>query len=150
MNGTKLFSLDRPCTYRDDERDIDNTTYRDIYYHTIDSMIHHTSPTTEEVAAAQENGATPNLPVDIVRSVEFMSPNGIALMLRYPNFFSIPVDKTLDEIKAFVKNDLDNQWSWMSYQNSILISEEDAGIAHDYLHAGVMQGISALPIEIKT
>lgn len=37
-------------------------------------MMKHVSPTPSELAAAEQNGATPSLAIDVVRSVEFLSP----------------------------------------------------------------------------
>ena len=54
--------------------DIDNTLYRNFDYHTIPSMMKHVSPTPSELAAAEQNGATPSLAIDVVRSVEFLTP----------------------------------------------------------------------------
>ena len=34
----------------------------------------HVSPTAAELSAAESNGATPSLAVDVVRSVEFLTP----------------------------------------------------------------------------
>lgn len=34
----------------------------------------HVSPTNAEIAAAEKNGMTPSLAIDIVRSVEFLTP----------------------------------------------------------------------------
>lgn len=34
----------------------------------------HVSPTPAELAAAEANGSTPSLAIDVIRSVEFLSP----------------------------------------------------------------------------
>ncbi len=51
----------------------DVTHYEDRYYHTIPSLWKHISPTDEEIAAESINGVTPSTPVDIKRSVEFLT-----------------------------------------------------------------------------
>jgi hypothetical protein len=52
----------------------DNTTYKDILYHTIPSIVYHKSPTDDEIAAALKTGATPSLSIDMDRYVEFQTP----------------------------------------------------------------------------
>ncbi len=37
-------------------------------------MMKHVSPTPAELSAAESNGATPSLAIDVVRSVEFLTP----------------------------------------------------------------------------
>ncbi len=53
---------------------VDSTQYKNLSFHTIPSLYHHTSPTDEEIAAAMANRMTPSLPVDMVRYVEFVTP----------------------------------------------------------------------------
>lgn len=53
---------------------VDNTIYHDRAYHTIPSLMKHVSPTPDELSAAEKNGTTPSLAIDIVRSVEFLTP----------------------------------------------------------------------------
>lgn len=53
--------------------DIDNTIYQNRIYHSIPSLLKHVSPTSDEISAAQANGATPSLPVDAIRTVEFLT-----------------------------------------------------------------------------
>lgn len=52
---------------------VNNTNYRNLNYHTIDGILYHISPTDEEFKAAEDNGATPSIPVNINRSVEFLT-----------------------------------------------------------------------------
>ena len=144
LDGKGVSSVDNSC-------DRDNTVYRDISFHTIDSMVHHTSPSLDELNAATENGVTPSLPVDMTRAVEFVSPMGAAVMLRYPNFFTLPMDVSVDELKAFIKNDLDNQWNWMNYKDGTTgIKNDEIRIAKEYLDAGTMDSPGQIAMNIKT
>lgn len=65
-------------TYKEGGKDgetytVNNTNYRNLNYHTIDGILYHISPTNDEIAAAESNGVTPNLPINIDRSVEFLT-----------------------------------------------------------------------------
>ncbi len=53
---------------------IDTTVREDYNYRLIPGFLKHISPTDEEISAAEQNGVTPSLPVDMVRYLEFLTP----------------------------------------------------------------------------
>lgn len=91
VDGSIIAEKDNECTLQAgaDGTLNNNTTYRSIVYHTIDSLSHHTSPTVEELAAAKKNGSTPSLAIDTKRYVEFITPKGNVARIEYPNFFQV-------------------------------------------------------------
>lgn len=71
----------------DGSEQVNFTNYRDLRYHTIEGILYHISPTEQEIAAAESAGVTPNIPVNINRSVEFLTKKGNTVTVQYPNFF---------------------------------------------------------------
>ncbi len=66
-------------------------------------FLKHVSPTDEEISAAESNGVTPSLPVDMVRYLEFLTPKGNIARINYPNFFEAPITDRAS-IRAWLKN----------------------------------------------
>lgn len=50
-----------------DSKTIDITNYRSLQYHAIPGILKRVSPTPTEINAAEENGITHSLPIDINR-----------------------------------------------------------------------------------
>lgn len=92
LDGQVIKRIARTCIMigGDTESSVDTTTYENQIFHTIPSLLHHISPTDDEIAAAKQNGVTPSLPVDMIRYVEFLTPKGNIAHLTYPNFFNTP------------------------------------------------------------
>lgn len=88
----------------------DITHYENRYYHTVPSLWKHISPEEKEIAAAKENGVTPSLPVDIKRSVEFLTAKGNIARFEYPDFFQSP-GKDGATVRAWLKTLSDQQWN---------------------------------------
>lgn len=88
---------------------MDTTVYEDRVFHTIPSLLHHISPTDDEIQAAEDNGVTPSLPVDMVRYVEFLTQNGKIARINYPNFFSAPAGNRA-EFRAWLKTLSEKEW----------------------------------------
>lgn len=113
LDGQVIEKSDRSCTMlvgsAEDSTMGDKTTYRDIVYHTIDGISHHTSPTIEELAAAKKNGATPSLAIDTVRYIEFVTPKGNIARLEYPNFFRAS-GNTVAELRDWLHKESERQW----------------------------------------
>lgn len=113
----------------------DKTTYRDIVYHTIDGISHHTSPTIEELAAAKKNGATPSLAIDTVRYIEFVTPKGNIARLEYPNFFRAS-GNTVAELRDWLRKEAERQWrEILEAEAATSIPQEHLEIAVRYLRA---------------
>lgn len=89
---------------------MDNTVYRNYRYHTIPSLMRHVSPTPTELAAAENNPATPSLAIDVVRSLEFLTPKGARAKLTYPNLFDAP-STSIADVRAWLKNISDSDWN---------------------------------------
>lgn len=88
----------------------DITHYEDRYYHTIPSLWKHISPTDEEIVAATTNGVTPSTPIDIKRSVEFLTAKGNIARFEYPDFFQSP-GKDVATVRAWLKDLSEKQWN---------------------------------------
>lgn len=56
-------------------------------FHTIPGFATFVSPTSEEIEAAKNNGATPSIPVNIDGYVEFYTKKGNLAKIVFPNFF---------------------------------------------------------------
>ncbi len=88
---------------------IDNTIYRNLYYHTLSWYLKHESPTQIELQEAARSGVTPNLAIDIVRSFEFQTPKGNVVSIEYPNFFRANVN-TPQEVRDYLRQESQRQW----------------------------------------
>ena len=137
----QTWNNNRSCIYETSGSDGESgtrenyTSYRSLKYHTIDGIMYHISPTPEEFAAADANGATPNLPININRSVEFVTKKGNIVKIQYPNFFRTDA-KTIPEMRAWLKADSENQWNAIvAKENATTQSEFDANISTNFLGA---------------
>lgn len=147
IDGQK-YSNNRTCIYRynsgssnrtgsskDDDIIVNYTNYRTLTYHTIDGILRHISPTQEEIAAADKNGVTPNLPIDINRSIEFLTKKGNIATLQYPNFFRMQAS-TIDEVRAWLRENANKQWSAIvDKENATNQPDNEATIAENVLKA---------------
>lgn len=114
---------------------MDYTNYRTLNYHTIDGILYHISPTEEEIAAADENGATPSLPININRSVEFLTKKGNIATIAYPNFYRMDAT-TVEGVRAWLREDANRQWNEiLARENATNQSEFDANISENILGA---------------
>ena len=114
---------------------VNYTNYRTLKYHTIDGVLRHISPTQEEISAADKNGVTPNLPIDINRSIEFLTKKGNIARLQYPNFFRMQAT-TVDEVRSWLRDDANKQWTTIfEKENSTTQSDNEATIAENVLKA---------------
>jgi len=110
----------------------DMTTYENIYFHTIPSILHHISPTDEELSAAIENGATPSIPVDMVRYLEFYTPKGNIARIDYPNFFTLS-GTDIASLRASLKDLSEKTWQKIiDQENSTTLNPKDQ-IAQKFL-----------------
>lgn len=87
-----------------------NLTYKSILW-----VVEHKSPTDAELKAQKESKVTPNLPVDEVRYVDFISATWNYEKIIYPQLFSllsaIKSTDTIEQIKAKIKESLDKKSS---------------------------------------
>lgn len=129
------FCNDSECTF-----DRDNTIYKDEKYHTIPSLLHHTSPTDTEIEAAKENRLTPSLPINTFRSAEFLTPKSGIAKITYPNFFSpdMPYD-SISSVRNWIKGQNDAQW-W-----SIISAESGKSLSSFDAHLNTSLGVTELP-----
>ncbi len=144
LDGTVIKNRNKECTrlvgHADDMQTANVTTYRSLVYHTIDGIMHHTSPTTEELNAAKNNGVTPNLAIDMVRYMEFVTPKGNIARITYPNFYTAPIT-TIEDTRAWLKTQSENQWkAVLEQENASSISESHRIIAEQYLSARPLSG----------
>jgi hypothetical protein len=103
---------DTAATESSDASSTDNTLYQNQSYHTITSLLHHVSPTDDEIAAATANGATPSLAINVIRSVEFLTPSGAVEKVDYPNFFSEDApDTTVADMREWLSSISSSAWS---------------------------------------
>ena len=106
----------------------------------------HVSPTAAELSAAESNGATPSLAVDVVRSVEFLTPRWAKAVLSYPNFFDAPSTNIAD-VRAWLKNISTTEWnSIIAKEATLPLSGKDAGL-NTAIGAGTLP---ASPIDWNT
>lgn len=113
----------------DSPSSVDDTLYEDRYYHSIPSLAKHISPTSAEISAAESNGATPSLPVDIVRSFEFLTPKGNIARLQYPDFFSAPATD-LVTMRRWLKSFSEVQWrAILTTEVKTVITPEQVSVA---------------------
>lgn len=82
-------------------------------------MMKHVSPTPDEINAAEQNGATPSLPIDIIRYVEFLTPKSGRARFNYPNLFDAP-STSIADMRAWLKNVSDTQWNTIITQEAAL------------------------------
>ncbi len=107
---------------------VDNTRYEDRYYHTIDSLMKHVSPTEAELQAALSNGATPSLAVDVIRSLEFLTPKGNIAKFTYPNLFIAPATD-IASMRTWLKTLSESEWNAViSRENSTTLSSYDTTV----------------------
>jgi hypothetical protein len=113
-DGTIVAQSNRTCKEFigawDDITEIDKTIYESVSFHTIPSLLRHVSPTEAEVAAAENNWATPSLPVDMVRYLEYLDPSWTISRINYPNFFNAP-DTDRDGLRTWVNGLSNGKWS---------------------------------------
>lgn len=125
------------CIYADPSTRarIDRTKYQDVTYHTIPGILRHASPTDTEFDAAVQNGATPNLPIDMVRYLEFMTPKGNIARIDYPNFFTLS-GNTVAEVRASLKTLSEQTWAKIITTESGSVLSEKEKQANVYLVSG--------------
>lgn len=118
-----------------DSETVNRTNYRNLSYHTIDGILYHISPTEEELKAAEKNGVTPNLPININRSVEFVTKKGNIVTIKYPNFFRMNATN-IDEVREWLRQDSEKQWQEiLQKENQTEQSDVDAQISENILKA---------------
>ena len=101
----------------------------------VDGLLHHVSPTSEEIAAAKANGVTPNLAIDMRRYVEFMTPKGNIAQLYYPNFYAMTAADVAG-VRAWLREQSQSQWNAIiAQENATNIDPARLNIAFQYLGA---------------
>jgi hypothetical protein len=131
VDGVTKKSATNSCIVYDmDGNSIDNTIYEDVAFHTIPSILRHISPTDEELAAADNSSLVPSLPVDMVRYMEFLTPNGNIARINYPNFFDLPAtSRDIVSVRTWIKNQADTEWSRIiNTENTTPVSSTEASI----------------------
>ena len=124
LDGRAIASANRFCG--------DSTTYESQSYHTIPSLLRHPSPTVAELDVAAKNTMTPSLAIDMVRSVEFLTPKGNRAVIEYPNFFELQ-GNDVASVRAWLRDQSQKSW------NSILQNEQNTPesaerlLVHPYL-----------------
>jgi hypothetical protein len=109
----------------------DTTIYRNYVYHTIPSTLRHISPTITELAFAEANGATPSLPIDVIRSVEFLTERWNRAEIIYPNFFEAPLTSITD-VRTWLRDISNTAWNKIiSEESSRSMSPIDSIISRD-------------------
>jgi hypothetical protein len=116
----------------------DRTIYRNYAFHTIPSLLKHVSPTPSELDAAENNGATPGLPIDIIRSVEFLTPRGAKAKFTYPNLFDAPTE-SVQSVRDWLKNISLTEW------NAILAKESSMSNVGPEIALNSALSVSSLP-----
>ena len=144
LDGVAVKTRDEACIglvgHGEDATMGDMTTYRSVVYHTIDGIMHHTSPTPEELSAAATNGVTPNLAIDMVRYMEFVTPGGNIARITYPNFYSAPITSIADT-REWLRAESERQWQGvLAAENATTISDSHRMIAQQYLSARPLSG----------
>ncbi len=112
--------------------------YQNLSYHTIPSLLTHISPTSEEIGAATANSITPNIPVDMVRSVDFLTPKGNIATFTYPDFFKAP-GNTVAEMRTYLKNLSESEW------NKVITTENGTNLTSSESGANLALGAGILP-----
>jgi hypothetical protein len=79
----------------------------------------HVSPTPDELTAAEQNGATPSLPIDMIRYVEFLTPKSGRARFDYPNLFDAP-SSSIADMRTWLQNLSDTQWNTIISQEATL------------------------------
>ncbi len=114
LNGAPFITAARTCSTTlwsgEDMTTTDTSIREDVSFRTIPSILRHVSPTDEEIQAAEANGVTPSLPVDMIRYVEFLTPKWNIVRLNYPNFFEAPAGDAL-AIRAWLKWISETTWN---------------------------------------
>ena len=118
--------------------DIDTTVYENRSYRSIPSLWKHLSPTSEEIAAATQNGVTPSLPVDIKRSIEFLTAKGNIARFEYPDFFTTP-NGDIASLRAWLKDFSEKQWK------DIISRESTTSLNGSQIEANSYTPTTALP-----
>lgn len=115
----------------------DTTNYRDLEYHTIDGILLKTSPTDEEIKAAEEVAVTPNLAVNQIRSMEFVTKKGNIVTLEFPNFFQMKDDiSSVGGAREWLKKISQEQWQKIKQlEDTTEQSDFDEQIAREFLNA---------------
>ena len=104
----------------------------------IPSLLTHVSPTSEEITAAEVNQVTPNIPVDVIRSLDFLTPKGNIATFTYPNFFKAP-GKTLPELRLYLKNLSESEWK------RAIDAENTKTLSPSELEANTLLGAGTFP-----
>lgn len=132
LDNEVIRERDEQCTNIDDESE---SVRRDIRYHTIEGILHHTSPTDEEIEAAEVNGMTYSLPIDVERSIEFITPKGNHAVIKYPNLFQTPAT-TIDDMRVWIDQMINTQWNEiLTQERNTPFSDAHVEIAREYLDA---------------
>lgn len=104
--------------------------HSNYYFKKVLGVVEHKSPTDEEFWAQLKNMATPSLPSDRNRYVDFVSAKWNQKKFEYPNLFRINIPETnnlnYEYVKTKVKEYLDGRSSDF---NKILTSENPAGLS---------------------
>lgn len=123
---------------------IDTSEYVSVSYHTLEGILRHISPTDAEIAAAKSSGATPSLPIDTIRYVEFVTPKGNIARIHYPNFFQTPATD-IASFRAWLSDISRNDW------NSIIAQENATNLSPEQIQAKQYLGgngsIPGIPID---
>lgn len=119
LDGKVIRSVNRVCRYsyrpsgeNSSTSSFNHTNYRSLNYHTIEGILRHVSPTQEELKAAEDNGVTPNLPINTTRYIEFVTKKGNIARMDYPNFFRAPIDEqtTVQHLRDWLEAESERQW----------------------------------------
>lgn len=136
LDNTVIHTATNTCISQlgsgDSVYDEDTTLYENQSFHTVSSLMRHASPTAEEIDAATKNTMTPSLPIDTIRSVQFLTPKGNIARIAYPNFFTAPATD-VPTLRAWLKSQSDAEWKKIiDAESSITLSEKDTQ-ANTYL-----------------
>lgn len=143
LDGRKVRSGTNTCSEirgnGEDQQEIDTTVYEDRAYHSIPSLWRHISPTSEEISAAEKNGVTPSIPVDIERSFEFITAQGNIARLKYPDFFRSP-GTDIPTMRTWLKTLSESQWK------KIIDLDATTARSPEQIEANGYIGVNALPV----
>ncbi len=89
----------------------------DYKYKSISSPIVHKSPTAEELWTQINSMITPSLPIDKVRYIDYIAPDGSYQKINYPQIFSFDWKDDIETYKDNLKKELD---SFSSRYNTII------------------------------
>lgn len=114
LDGVTVATANNTCIETigswEDFTQVDKTVRENWNYRTIPGFLKHISPTDDEIAAAETNGVTPSLPVDMVRYLEFLTPKGNIARINYPNFFEAPLTDRAS-VRTWLKTLSESQWN---------------------------------------